>query len=97
MCGADDIALVASLIITPHEIVGGLQPDAEERQRRLGGDEDAQVDRRHHDHRRHRVGQDVRGHHPPRRGAERPGGLHVVVRLDLQHRGTHQPEDGSAR
>ena len=73
-----------------------LQPDAEERQRRLGRDEDAEVDGA-----RPRSPGPARwagcaDDDPGRRGAERPGGLHVVVRLDLQHAGAHQPGDRSA-
>ena len=68
MCGAARISPMpeASEISMPHEMAGGCRPMPRNDRRRLDGDEGAEVDGRHDDHRGQRVGQDV--------GADDPAG-----------------------
>ena len=72
---------------------GRLQTDSQEGQRSLQGNEYAKVDGGNNDHRGDRIRQDVGGDDPQGRGTQRPRGLNVVVRLDLQHAGAHEPGD----
>ena len=78
----------------PQEMVGALQADAEEGQRRLGRDERAERDGEHHDHRGERVRQDVPQHDPAVAGAEHPGRRDVVLLLGGDHRGPDDPGRG---
>jgi hypothetical protein len=51
------------------------QADAEERQRRLGDDGQAEIDGQDHQHGADHIGQDMAQHDQRRRQADEPGGL----------------------